>query len=308
MGGWRALKGVLPAAIVCGVAFAGTQFTVSNFVRNGVYVTDILSSLAAMVCLVVLLRFWKPKDSSEHRHEEETARQTHTAGQILHAWLPYVLLVIFVSLWGIVPVKAWLDKATVSIFWPGLNNLIQRMPDVVKAPSPYEAKFTLNLLSAAGTACMMSSIAAAAVLFLSPVRFLKIVASTAKQLRFALLTLASVLALAYLMNYCGATATLGLAFAATGRVFPFFSALLGWMGVFLTGSDTSANALFGNLQVVTANALHLNPALMAAANSSGGVMGKMISLQSIPACSVSLFATASCWRALSDWSYYSMRM
>jgi L-lactate permease len=155
------------------------------------------------------------------------------------------------------------------------------MPDVVKSPSPYGAVFTLNLLSAAGTACMTASMVGAAVLFMSPIRFLKIVASTAKQLLFAMVTLASVLALAYLMNYCGATATLGLAFAATGRIFPFFSPLLGWMGVFLTGSDTSANALFGNLQVVTANTLHLNPTLMAAANSSGGVMGKMISLQSI---------------------------
>jgi L-lactate transport len=281
MGGWRALKGVLPAAIVCGGAFAVTQFTVSNFVRNGVYVTDILSSLAAMLCLVLLLRVWKPKDSEFHQHAEQLKRQTYTAGQILHAWSPYVLLVIFVSLWGFAPVKAWLDKATLPIFWPGLNNLVQRMPDVVKAPSPYEAKFTLNLLSAAGTACMFSAIAAAAVLRVSPVKFLKAVAATAKQLVFAMITLASVLALAYLMNYCGATATLGLAFAATGRIFPFFSPLLGWLGVFLTGSDTSANALFGNLQVVTANTLHLNPTLMAAANSSGGVMGKMISLQSI---------------------------
>jgi lactate permease len=229
----------------------------------------------------LLLRFWKPKDSEYHQHEQQPTRQTYTAGQILHAWSPYVLLVIFVSLWGFAPVKAWLDKATVPIFWPGLHNLIQRMPDVVKVPSPYEAKFTLNLLSAAGTACMFSAIAAAAVLRVSPAKFLKAVAATAKQLVFAMITLASVLALAYLMNYCGATATLGLAFAATGRIFPFFSPLLGWLGVFLTGSDTSANALFGNLQVVTANTLHLNPTLMAAANSSGGVMGKMISLQSI---------------------------
>jgi L-lactate permease len=191
------------------------------------------------------------------------------------------LLVNFVSLWGIAAVKAWLDKATFSFYWPGLHGLIQRMPVVVRKPSPYEAKFTLNLLTAAGTACMFSSIAAAAVLRMSPLRFVKLVASTARQLLFAMVTLAAVLALAYLMNYCGATATLGLAFAATGALFPFFSPLLGWLGVFLTGSDTSANALFGNLQVVTANSLHLKPVLMAAANSSGGVMGKMISLQSI---------------------------
>ena len=281
MGRWRALKGVLPAAIVCGGAFAATQFTVSNFFRNGVYVTDILSSLAAMLCLVVLLRFWRPKDTADHQHDEPPARGTHTTGEIVRAWMPYVLLIIFVSLWGFGPVKAWLDKATVVIPWPGLHAMIQRMPPVVKAASPYEAKFTLNLLSAAGTSCLFSSLAAALFLGLPLGKFVKIVGATAKQLRFAMLTLAAVLAIAYLMNYCGATATLGLAFAATGVVFPFFSSLLGWLGVFLTGSDTSANALFGNLQVVTSNALHLNPALMAAANSTGGVMGKMISLQSI---------------------------
>jgi lactate permease len=141
--------------------------------------------------------------------------------------------------------------------------------------------YTFNILSAAGTATFFAAILSAICLKLSASRFIRIVVSTGKQLFFSELTIATVLGLAYLMNYCGATSTLGLAFAATGVLFPFFSALLGWLGVFLTGSDTSANALFGNLQVVTATKLQLNPALMAAANSSGGVMGKMISLQSI---------------------------
>ena len=279
MGGWRALKGVLPGAIVCGAAFAGTQFAVSNFFS--VYVTDILSSLAAILALVLLLQFWKPKDSSEHRHEDQAARPTHTVGEILYAWAPYALLVLFVSLWGMDAVKVWLNKATFNLNWPGLHNAITRMPPAVAKAAPYPAVFKLDLLAAAGTSCMFAAIFAAVFLGMPIAKFLRLVASTARQLFFAMVTLAATLALAYLMNYCGATATLGLAFAATGVVFPFFSALLGWMGVFLTGSDTSANALFGNLQVVTANSLHLKPILMAASNSSGGVMGKMISLQSI---------------------------
>jgi lactate permease len=155
------------------------------------------------------------------------------------------------------------------------------MPPVVPVPSPYRAPYKFDWLACSGTACLLASMFSASLLGMSPARFGRVFWTTLKQLFFAELTIVTVLALAFLMNYSGATATLGLAFAATGVLFPFFSALLGWLGVFLTGSDTSANALFGNLQVVTAGRLHLNPILMAAANSSGGVMGKMIGLQSI---------------------------
>lgn len=279
MGGWRALKGVLPGAAVCGIAFAGTQFTVSNFFS--VYVTDILSSLAAILCLVVLLHIWKPKDTSEHQHNEPPAVRRHTSGEVLHAWSPYALLVLFVSLWGVDAVKVWLNKATYNLPWAGLHNLVMRMPPAVSTASPYPAVFKLDLLAAAGTSCMFAAIGAAVLFRMPALKFIRLVGSTARQLLTAMVTLAAVLALAYLMNYCGATATLGLAFAATGVMFPFFSSLLGWLGVFLTGSDTAANALFGNLQVVTAHSLHLNPVLLAASNSTGGVMGKMISLQSI---------------------------
>src|SRR5690606_31694007 len=170
---------------------------------------------------------------------------------------------------------------SIAIPWPGLHNEIIRVAPVVATDSPYAAIYNLNWLSAAGTACALATVAAAFVLRVSPVRYVRLLGSVLRQLSFSLLTIASVLGLAFLMNYSGATVTLGLAFAATGAVFPFFSALLGWLGVFLTGSDTSANALFGNLQVVTANSLGLDPAIMAASNSSGGVMGKMISLQSL---------------------------
>ncbi len=278
MGGWTALKGVLPGAIVCGVAFAGMQFAVSNFV--GPYLTDILSSLTAIVAFVLLLRVWKPSDS--HRGEGTSiVPPKHAAGDVFLAWMPYILLVMFVSLWGLEDVKKVLNLATRTFPWPGLHNQILRVAPAVGKASPYGAIYTFNAVSAAGTSCFLAACCSALVLRVSMGRFLKLITETFRQLLFSIVTTATVLALAYLMNYSGATATLGLAFAATGASFPFFSALLGWLGVFLTGSDTSANALFGNLQVVTANKLQLSPALMAAANSSGGVMGKMISLQSI---------------------------
>jgi len=184
-------------------------------------------------------------------------------------------------LWGIDPIKSWLASFNIPINWPGLHNTIQRMPPVVAKPAPYGAVYNFTWLSASGTACLFAAICASIVAGLKPRQFAGVLAHTAKQLAKAELTLAAVLALAFVMNYSGATGTLGLAFAATGRLFPFFSALLGWLGVFLTGSDTSANALFGTLQVVTANKLGQNAVLMAASNSAGGVMGKMISLTSI---------------------------
>ena len=162
-----------------------------------------------------------------------------------------------------------------------MHNLITRVPPVVPKPAPYAAFYELNWLSASGTACLLATLATALVLRVRPGRVLNVYMATFQQLKFAILTIACMLGLAYVMNYSGMTSTLGLALAASGSVFPFFSATLGWLGVFLTGSDTSANALFGNLQVVTANALGLNPILTASVNSAAGVMGKMISVQSI---------------------------
>jgi lactate permease len=177
--------------------------------------------------------------------------------------------------------QAQLNRATFAFSWPGLHNTIQRMPPVVAKPSGYSAMYAVNWLSASGTSCLLAALLSAVWVGMKPREFARVLAHTGKQLSLALVTMAAVLGLAFLMNYSGATATLGLAFAATGAMFPFFSALLGWLGVFLTGSDTSANALFGNLQVVTAGRLGMNAVLMASANSAGGVMGKMISLQSI---------------------------
>jgi lactate permease len=205
-----------------------------------------------------------------------------------------VFLVVFVLLWGCVPFKALLDRTTTLIQVPGLHNTIQRIPPVTSAPAPYAAVYTVNWLSAAGTSCFLAAVAAALALGVGPRRFGSIYMMTLRQLRLPIVTIAAVLALAYLMNYAGMTSTLGLAFAATGVAFPFFSSTLGWLGVVLTGSVTSSNALFGNLQVVTATSLDMNPVLTASANASGGVMGKMISPQSIAV------AVAATGMALSD--------
>jgi L-lactate transport len=283
MCGWKGLKGVLPAAILCGLAFGVTEFFILNTV--GVQVTNIISSLTCILALVILFRVWKPSDSfvldARHGSHRFIAPPRHSASELLIAWSPYLLLVVIILLWGVRPVAAWLNARNVLVNWPALHNEVLRVPPIVTKPSPYGASYTFSWLSASGTACLLATILSAAVLRMSPRVFWKVFVHTCKRLLPAETTLACVLGLAYLMNYSGSTGTLGLAFAATGSLFPFFSGCLGWIGVFLTGSDTSSNALFGNLQEITANRLHLDPVLMAAANSSGGVMGKMISLGSI---------------------------
>jgi lactate permease len=296
MAGWARAVEVLPAIIACGVSFAGMQFYVSNYM--GPQLTDILSSLTCIVVMVAVLKLWKPKNIMRLEGDQPASITLvkHTGGQIFTAWMPYLLLVVFVLAWGEPSIKVQIDRLTHGLmpsFLPraaaglngvevwGLHNAITRVPPVTAAPAPYAAIFTWNWLSASGTACFLATIVAALLLRVSPGQFAGIYVATFKQLKFALLTIASMLGLAYLMNYSGMTSTLGLALAATGGLFPFFSAVVGWMGVFLTGSDTSANALFGNLQVVTANALGLNPILTASVNSAAGVMGKMISVQSI---------------------------
>ena len=204
-----------------------------------------------------------------------------TSAQVLNAWMPYGLLVVLVLLWGFKPFQALLNTATVGVGWPLLHNRVMMMPPVMARPTLYKAVYQLNFLSASGTSCMFAALLSALLLGMKPVAFGRLLLSVCRQLFLPTVTVTAVLAMAFVMNYCGATATLGLAFAASGALFPFFSPLLGWLGVFLTGSDTSANALFGNLQVVTAGKLGFAPTLMAAANSAGGVVGKMISVQNI---------------------------
>jgi L-lactate permease len=257
-----------------------------------------VSSLTCIVVMVFVLKFWTPKTIMRLEGDQPVtaAFQKHTPGEIFMGWVPYLLLVVFVLIWGEADIKAalnaWTDgllpagipqHATLPnrLLVPGLHNLITQVPPVVPKPAPYGALYEFNWLSASGTACFLATLATALVLRVKPSRVVRTYIDTFKQLKFALLTIATMLGLAYLMNYSGMTSTLGLAMATSGVAFPFFSAVVGWLGVFLTGSDTSANALFGNLQVVTANALGLNPILTASVNSAAGVMGKMISIQSI---------------------------
>jgi L-lactate transport len=310
MVGWRGMLEVWPAVVVVGGVFASVQFLMSNFV--GPQLTDIMSSLCALCALLVLLRFWRPAamwdrelekvdpqgveptagmmefpppyNPVEHKFAPLAAGsgdRKHGTGELLGAWMPYGLLVILVLLWGFKPFQALLNSVTLSVGWPLLHNHVMMMPPVVAKPTLYKALYQLNFLSAAGTACMFATLLSALLLRMSLAAFTRLLLAVCRQLFLPTLTVTAVLAMAFVMNYCGATATLGLAFAASGMLFPFFSPLLGWLGVFLTGSDTSANALFGNLQVVTAGRLGFEPTLMAAANSAGGVVGKMISVQNI---------------------------
>jgi L-lactate transport len=295
MVGWRGMLEVWPAVLIVGGVFASVQFSMSNFV--GPQLTDIAASLSAMASVLILLRFWRPANVWDRELEPvnpkgkekekkftalaQASLEKHSGQKMFGAWLPYGLLVILVLLWGYKPFQALLNKATFSIGWPLLHNHIMMMPPVVTKPTLYKALYQFNLLSAAGTACMFATFLAAILLRMSPAAFGRLLISVCRQLFLPVVTVAAVLGMAFVMNYSGATATLGLAFAASGRLFPFFSPLLGWLGVFLTGSDTSANALFGNLQVVTAGRLGFEPTLMAAANSAGGVVGKMISVQNI---------------------------
>lgn len=284
MGGLRNLRQVWPAALVCGVTFAGVQFSVSNYI--GPYLTDILGSLCSVIALVILLRVWHPAGT-------QRPTMQYSPKQILWAWSPYLLLVVLILVWSIGSVKAILDKPSIAFLWPGLHNLVMQLPPAVSKAGPYAAIYRFRFLAEAGTACALATVFSAILLKVDPRRYLRLAVESAVQLRFSYVSIVSVLALAFVMNYSGATATLGLAFASTGKVFPFFSAILGWLGVFLTGSDTSANALFGSLQKVTAGRLGLDPALMASANSAGGVMGKMISLQSISVAAAAAGLTAS---------------
>jgi L-lactate transport len=310
MVGWRGMLEVWPAVVVVGGVFASVQFLMSNFV--GPQLTDIMSSLCALVALLVLLRFWRPAAMWDRELEKVdpegvdatagmmefpppynpavqkfaplapgSGNRKQGTGEVFGAWMPYGLLVVLVLLWGFKPFQALLNSATLSVGWPLLHNHIMMMPPVVAKPTLYKAVYQLNFLSAAGTACMFAALLSALLLRMPLGAFARLLLAVCRQLFLPTLTVTAVLAMAFVMNYCGATATLGLAFAASGRLFPFFSPLLGWLGVFLTGSDTSANALFGNLQVVTAGRLGFEPTLMAAANSAGGVVGKMISVQNI---------------------------
>lgn len=292
MSGWKSAMEVLPACLVAGVSFAGFQFLSSNYL--GPELPDILSSLAAIVALTLFLKVWHPAKIWRFADEPAAvkgaakANFNATTGEVLTAWAPFIVLTIFVMIWGwdfqkfgLGNAKKYLDIPSVSIYMSGLHNMVQNVAPIVKVPKAMPAVFKFNWLGAAGTGLLLSSVVSAAILGVGPSRFFSIFGKTFSQLKKPLITIPCVLGLAFIMNYSGMSNTMGLFLAGTGSLFPFFSAFLGWLGVFLTGSDTSANALFGNLQGVTAQQVGVDPILTVAANSSGGVTGKMISPQSI---------------------------
>lgn len=284
MCGFKRSLEVLPAVAVAGVCFAVTQFAFSNY--HGPTLPDIMSAIVTIVGLVLLLRVWKPATTWRFPGEvavELGATSKYSASDIVRAWMPYIILAVMVFFWGLDGVKKVLDGIfSVTIDWPGLHNLIEKTAPIAAKNAPYAAKYKLNLISAGGTAILLSGLLAVPVM--PKYGFDKAIAClmrTFYQLRFPILTIGMILGLAQIMNYSGMSSTLGIAFTKTGWLFPFFAPLLGWLGVFLTGSDTSSNALFGGMQRATAEAVGVDPHLTVAANSSGGVTGKMISPQSI---------------------------
>ena len=311
---WKETFEVLPAILVVGISFASMQFFWSNHMDSNL--VDITAGLFSLLCTVVFLLFWKPKKIWRFAEDIEppvdgaplptsaTARPTgsaqpaltssssYTTGQIFKAWIPFLILSVFVFLWGYKPVKDYMNVHTTPAWLTAegksnggwntpLHRKISRDKPVVPKPTPEAAKFPFIWLSATGTGCFLAAIVGGLIRGVRPAKLVKIFGATLFRMRFAVLAISAMLGLGFVTRYSGTDAVLGLAFTHTGWFFPFFGTFLGWLGVALTGSDTSSNALFGSLQRITAEQLHLDPILMTAANSAGGVMGKMVDAQSI---------------------------
>jgi lactate permease len=291
---WAETIEVLPAILVVGVSFAGTQWFWSNHMDSNL--VDIAAGVVSMTATLLFLRVWKPKHiwlfEDERTGDSAAAAQVksakrYTAGQTARAWMPFAILSIFVLLWGLPTIKTAMGKATTPAFktggWemPYLHRAVSRAQPVVAKPTPENAKFDFNWLTATGTGCFLAALLAGTILGLNPKRMLQIFGHTVYRMRFAIIAMSCMLGLGYVTRYSGMDAVLGLAFTRTGWLFPFFGTYIGWLGVALTGSDTASNALFGGLQRITAQQLNLSPILMCATNSAGGVMGKMIDAQSI---------------------------
>jgi lactate permease len=323
MVGWKETFEVFPAILVVGLSFSLTQFFWSNYIDSNL--VDIMGGVVSIVAAVTFLRFWKPKRIWRFDYDDKPAlpykpraeisdqmggewrpaefdeygtTRSHTAGQIMKAWMPFAVLSLVVLLWGLPSIKLEMNRATTPAFevvladgtnrsgppgWdvPYLHNAVFRAAPVVTKPTPETARYDFNWLSATGSGCFLAALVAGLLLGLSPVRLMKIFWKTLKRMRLAMIAISFMLGLGYLTRYAGLDAVLGLAFTRSGWFYPFFGTFLGWLGVALTGSDTSSNALFGSLQRITAQQLHIDPVLMCAANSAGGVMGKMVDAQSI---------------------------
>jgi lactate permease len=273
-GGFRALKGIWPVLLVAGGSFAFVQFLSSNFL--GYALTDVLSSLSSLIATLAFVKIWKPAPDPAYALAPSAAAKVEAAHRALpgwQGWIPWVVLSLTVIVWVHFKVNL---IGEIKVQWPGLHNAVF----ITTYDRPYAAVWTFQPL-ATGTAILVATIITAGIVRISPAAFLRSIGDTLRQVRLPLVTTMIIVSLAYLMNYSGIAYTLGVGVASVGFLFPLLSAFLGWLAVFLSGSDTSGNALFGNLQVVAARQLDLNPVLMAATNASGGVMGKMISPQNI---------------------------
>jgi lactate permease len=279
---WRRTFEVWPGALACGLFFACVQFGWSNFVEESL--VDVMGGMLTLLFLAFFYRWWKPAKLYRYPQDppiHELKKQRHSRSEILRAWSPFILLSAFVVVWGLPAVKSVLVQFDLSIPVPGLNQMVMRTPPVVAETHLEGAFYDLSWLSTAGTAIFLGGLASAPILGLSFGRTMKVMRRTLYRLRYSMVAIVAMLGLGYITRYSGMDAVMGLALTNTGVLYPLFGTLIGWLGVALTGTDAGSNALFGSLQVITANKLGLNPVLMAAANSAGGVMGKMIDAQSI---------------------------
>jgi lactate permease len=291
--GFGAVRDLFPAIFVAGVSFAVPQFLVATY--HGPWLVDIVAALCSIVALTAFLRFWKPalqrsrqrsQHPSQHRSQQDMGELSTAIAipreQLIRAWQPWVIMTIAVFIWGMPQTKVLFDSiSAIKIPIPLLHNAVQRVPPVVPVPVIEHAVFSFNWLSAAGTGIFFAALIAGRLMGFSFRELASEYRKTFKIVRLSLLTIATILALGFVLRYSGLDAALGVAFVQTGVFYPLFGTLLGWLGVMITGSDTSANVLFGSLQRITAEQLGLSAVLMAAANSSGGVMGKMVNIQSI---------------------------
>jgi lactate permease len=282
--GFRAMCEVWPAILVSGVTFGLTQFFVARL--HGPWLVDITASVITLAIFILFLRVWKPKRILSAQRTDITAlprnlRRNHTS-VVVRAAVPWLILTLFVTIWGTPRFTAWIDAiTTLRLSVPGLDRIVYRVPPVVLHPQPEAATFVFNWLSATGTGIFVAAIIAALVMGLGYRAILQVFWETVVSTRFTMVTIAALMALAFVTRFCGLDCTLGLAFARTGAFYPFFGTLIGWLGTASTGSDTSSNVLFGSLQKFTAQQLGISPYIMASANSGGGVMGKMVAPQSV---------------------------
>jgi lactate permease len=290
--GWKGMKEIWPAILITGVSFAVPQFLVSNFINP--WIVDIVASLVSMACLIGFLKVWQPKkiwtspalrtrdESAATMPKPKPAGPQPSSAQMWLALLPWIIVCVLLLVWGTNWFKGIVNPiATWNYPVPELHNLINKVPPVAARPTPEGAVFSFTWLSYTGSGMLIAAIISGLLMGFTPARLIASYAQTIRICAYSLITISAMLAIGTLTRLSGIDATLGLAFAGTGVLYPFFGTLLGWLGVALTGSDTASNVLFGNLQKITAEQLGLSPILMGAANSSGGVMGKMIDAQSI---------------------------